>query len=145
MKNWIKIFIVVAVIGLAGLAYVWFFVYNKAHQDIEKSTPDFVVTADDCYTHYSQGQNTELKNYTGSVIQIRGTPSLIENNDSLLVVVFVFNNGMFGDEGIRCTLLPSYNKKAQNIDLTKIITIKGYCSGYNDTDVILEQCSIINN
>ena len=145
MRNWIKIIIVIAGIGIAGLAYVWFFVYNKPHRNIEKSTPDFVITASDCYQHYVEGQNTEIKNYTGKVLQITGIPSSIESNDSLMVVVFVFNNGMFGDEGIRCTLLPSYNKMAQNINLTEMLTIKGYCSGYNDSDVIIEQCSIIRD
>ena len=135
--------IVIAGIGFAGLVYIWFFIYNKPHQNIEQSTPDFVITANDCYQHYVEGKNTELKNYTGNILQINGIPTSIESNDSLMVVVFVFNNGMFGDEGIRCTLLPSYNKLAQNINLTETITIKGYCSGYNDTDVIIEQCSII--
>ena len=135
--------IVVAGIGIAGLTYIWFFVYNKPHRNIEQSTPDFVVTANECYQHYVEGQNTELKNYTGNILQINGIPASVESNDSLIVVVFVFNNGMFGDEGIRCTLLPSYGEKAKNISLIEILTIKGYCSGYNDTDVILEQCSII--
>ena len=145
MKNWIKILIIAAGIGIAGLAYIWFFVYNKPHRNIEKSKPDYVISAGACYQHYSEGQNTEMKNYTGSVLQISGIPSSIENSDSLMVVVFVFNNGMFGDEGIRCTLLTSYSKLAQNINLTETITIKGYCSGYNDTDVIIEQCSIIKD
>jgi len=143
MKKWFKIIVVTAIIGIGGLAYIWFFVYNKPHQNIEKSTPDFVISSSKCYNSYTDENNTGLSDYTGKVLQITGIPSSIESNDSLVVVVFVFNQGMFGDEGIRCTMLPSHADKSKNINLLVPITIKGYCSGYNDTDVVLEQCSII--
>jgi len=145
MKNWIKILLVGAVIGIGSIVYIWFFVYNKPHKNIEKSTPDYIITANECYNQYAENQNTELVVYTGKVLQITGTPTSVENTDSLTVITFVFNEGVFGDEGIRCTLLSSYNEIAENLNLSEFITIKGYCSGYNDTDVILEQCSIINN
>lgn len=145
MKTWVKVSVVIALLGIMLLSYIWFFVYNKPHKNIEVSTPDYVITATDCYNHYAEGRNTELKNYTGKILQISGIPTSVENTNSLMIVVFVYNNGMFGDEGIRCTLLPAYNKVAQKINLQSTLTIKGYCSGYNETDVILEQCSIINN
>jgi hypothetical protein len=50
---------------------------------------------------------------------------------------------MFGDEGIRCIMLQNQNKKLQGFASQDIITIKGYCTGYNDTDVIIEKASII--
>ena len=144
MSTRLKILIVFLLLGIGTFVYVWFFVYNKPHKDIERSKPDYVLLASDLYDHYSNGLNTEIKNYNGKVLQISGVPSYVENNDSLTVVVFVFNSGMFGDEGIRCTLLPSYSAKAGNLNLEDKLEIKGYCSGYNDTDVILEQCSIID-
>ena len=145
MKKWFKILLVAFIIGIAGLAYIWFFVYNKSHQNIEKTTPDFVISSTECYNHYVDGNNSEIKNYTGKVLQIEGIPTKIESDDSLVVVVFVFNEGMFGDEGIRCTLLNSHLEKTKNLDLSKPLIIKGYCSGYNDTDVILEQCSVVSD
>ena len=27
----------------------------------------------------------------------------------------------------------------------KDVTIKGFCSGYNDTDIIMEKCSVVNS
>jgi len=143
MKKWIKILLIAAGLGFAGLLYIWFFVYNKPHQDIEKATPDFVISSKECYNHYINGNNTEQNNYTGKVLQLTGVPSSIEVGDSLVVVVFVFNTGMFGDEGIRCTMLPKHAENTKSMNLTNKVTIKGYCSGYNETDVILEQCSIV--
>lgn len=142
MKNWLKVFALAAVVGIIAIAYMWFFVYNKPHKNIEKAKPDYELTAEDCYNHYYMGKNSEAKNYTGKVLQITGTPTSVEKNDTTSVVVFAFNSGMFGDEGIRCTMLPKYNETAVSQG-SEIITIKGYCAGYNDTDVILEQCSII--
>ncbi len=145
MKNWIKVFVLAAVVGIGVLIYVWFFIYNKPHMNIEKATPDYIISASECYDHYANGNNNETLNYTGKVLQIYGSPSSIEKTDSLTVVVFTFSTGMFGDEGIRCTMLPSYSNEVSNSILSKEISIKGYCSGYNETDVILEQCSIIKN
>ncbi len=143
MKNWLKVFAFAAIIGTIAITYMWFFVYNKPHKDFEKANPDYVISAAECYNHYAKNKNTEEKNYTGKVLQISGTPTSIESNDSTVVVVFAFNNGMFGDEGIRCTLLPSHNERAKELSTTSSVIIKGFCSGYNDTDVVLEQCSII--
>ena len=127
------------------MVYTWFFVYNKPHNNIEKATPDYILSSEDCYFHYKNNENSETNNYTGKVLQLTGLASSVEQSDSLTIVVFVYNNGMFGDEGIRCTMLPKYNNVVENINLKNPITIKGYCSGYNDTDVILEQCSLITN
>jgi hypothetical protein len=50
---------------------------------------------------------------------------------------------MFGDEGIRCAMLPNH---AQNIAsfIGSDVRLKGYCTGFNETDVIMEKCSIVN-
>lgn len=143
MKKLVKIIGVLAVLGILALAYVWFFVYNKPHRDFEKAKADYTLTAGECYQQFAAGTTAE-NGYTGKVLEITGQPSLVENNDSIVVLAFVFNKGMFGDEGIRCTMLPSYNDKILALNLDQGVTIKGFCSGFNGTDVVLEQCSIVN-
>jgi hypothetical protein len=61
-----------------------------------------------------------------------------------LVGVFIFDEGMFGEEGVRCTMLDSQNEKMDKDHAGTEVRVKGYVTGYNDTDVILEKCSIIN-
>ena len=73
-----------------------------------------------------------------------GKLSKIEASDSLVTAVFVFGQGDFGDEGIRCSMLPKYSFEAGKLQPDGEIKVKGYCTGYNETDVILEKCSIIN-
>jgi len=70
--------------------------------------------------------------------------SKIETADSLVIAVFVFNQGDFGDEGIRCTMMKKFNDEANRLQPDGEIIVKGYCTGFNETDVILEKCSLIN-
>lgn len=145
MKNWLKVFAFAALVAILAIAYMWFFIYNKPHKNIEKAIPDYVISAQECYNHYANGENNDDKNYTGKVLQLVGVPTSIESNDSTAVIVFAFNSGMFGDEGIRCTMLDTYKDKSLELKTNESVTIKGFCSGYNETDVILEHCSIITN
>jgi hypothetical protein len=78
------------------------------------------------------------------VIQITGRINKVESVDSLTIAVFILDEGMFGDEGIRCSMLPNHSEKTHSLE-GKTTTIKGYLTGYNDTDVILENCSIIDS
>lgn len=140
MKKLVKVIGVLAILGILAATYGWFFVYNKPHVNYEKAEPDVALSAKECYQAFSDESTENL----GKILLINGLPTAIEQQDSLVIVVFAFNQGMFGDEGIRCTMLPNHNKKALTLDFSKEIKIKGICQGYNGTDVILEHCSIIN-
>lgn len=144
MKKLIKIGTALALLGIIAVVYVWFFVYNKPHRDYEKAEADYHVSAETCFNQYASGSD-ESRQYLGKVLQVEGIPSSIESTDSTVIVVFAFNSGMFGDEGIRCTMLPNHHDQARKIDLSENISIKGHCTGYNGTDVILDQCSLVTN
>lgn len=144
MKKILKIGAGLAVVGILAALYVWFFVYNKPHRDYEKADADFVISAEACYNHYASNTK-DSQQYLDKVLQVHGIPSVIESTDSTVIVVFAFNSGMFGDEGIRCTMLPNQFDQTRNLTLAENISIKGYCTGYNGTDVILEHCSLVTN
>lgn len=141
MKRFIKIIVVLFVAGVLAAAYVWFFVYNKPHRDFEKAKPVIVESARQCYQNFKANPRASE---SGKVIELYGLPAGIEHSDSLVVVVFAFQKGMFGNEGIRCTVLPNFRKATTELSLHDTLYIKGFCSGYNGTDVILEDCSIIH-
>ncbi len=142
MKKYKKILGIALVAFIMVVAYVWFFVYNKPHRNIEKAKADYELSAEVAYHTFHSGDPVQAKEYQGKVIQLTGQASHIESGDSLMVLVFVFEEGMFGDEGIRCSFLPKYNQQLASLDLSKEIIVKGYCAGYNETDVIMEQCSL---
>lgn len=139
MKKLMKIVGILVIVGILAATYGWFFVYNKPHKNYEKAKPQAVLSATDCFESFTGNGNT----LTGQVLQIEGALSYVEEQDSMVIVVFVFNEGMFGDEGIRCTMLPKYNEAALAMNSSNKIDIKGLCTGYNGTDVILEHCSFV--
>lgn len=143
MKKWFKIIGGLAVIGILAALYVWFFVYNKPHRDYEKAEPDHIVAAEELYYSYKQDKVLSDSMFAGTVVQINGNLDKVETVDTTVTVVFAFEKGMFGDEGIRCILLPGKHLVLKEYNKGDPIHIKGYCTGYNDTDVILENASIV--
>jgi len=141
MKKAIKITGALFLIAVLAATYVWFFIYNEPHRNFEKAKPVIVESARQTYQNFKANPRAAE---AGKVIEIYGLPAGVEHSDSLAVVVFAFQKGMFGNEGVRCTLLPNYRKEALKMSIRDTVYIKGFCSGYNGTDVILEDCSIIH-
>jgi hypothetical protein len=142
-KIQIKATIALFLVGLISAALVYRFVINKPHQDFEKARPAFIVSAADLFNSFRSGREEAEKKYNGQIVMLNGQLDKIETSDSLVTGVFIFSQGMFGEEGIRCTMLPNHSSNLKAITEGSEIRLKGYLTGYNDTDVILEQCSII--
>lgn len=140
MNNWIKLGIVLLILVIVAVI-IGLRMYFKPHPDYEKAEAKFTMSANRLYNEFKTGQEGASKKYNGLVIAIDGTLGKVETADSLVVAVFVFNTGDFGDEGIRCTLLPDFNDKAKKLTPGSLVSIKGYCTGFNGTDVIMEKCS----
>jgi len=104
----------------------------------------FSLPAKELYTAYTTNKTESEKKFNGKVIALTGTLKKIETTDSLVIAVFVFNQGVFGNEGIRCTFLPKLNDLGKKLLPDTEIKLKGFCTGFNDTDVILEKCSMLN-
>ncbi len=143
MKKWVIILIVLFILGVVTAFLVYKYVYNKPHPDYEKEKPEFTLDAKLLYDQYKNDKVASQSKYSGKVIQITGNLNKIEDRDSTTIAVFTFSQGDFGDEGIRCTVLPKFNTELKKVKSGDLINIKGYCTGYNDTDVIFEKCSII--
>ena len=142
MKKWILIFVSLLILGVVGGIMGYKFIYNKPHRDFEKAKPDYSLSSEVLFSAFSNSRAEAEKTYNGKVLEIQGTISEIESFDSLTIIVFSLREGMFGDEGIRCTMLPAHNKNAESLAVGTKVTVKGYCTGFNDTDVILEKCTI---
>jgi hypothetical protein len=98
------------------------------------------------YKEFKTNKENAAKLFNGKVIEITGRLSRVESVDTLTIAIFAFKQGMFGSEGIRCTMLKKYSEDAKKLKPDGFIQIKGYCDGLlNETDVILEHCSLIYN
>jgi len=142
-KNILKAAIALFTIGIISAGLVYQFVINKPHRDYEKAKPAFIVSAADLFDSFRSDREEAEKKYNGQVVMLKGKIDKIEVNESLVTGVFVFEQGMFGDEGIRCTMLPGHSTSLKSLPEGSEVHLKGFLTGYNDTDVILEQCSVI--
>ena len=143
MKTWLKVLIGLAVVGLVAAVLIYFFVYNKPHTDYEKAKPELVLPADELYNAFISDTGSAEETYNGKVLQISGVLDYVEDADGRVFAVFAFGYGMFGPEGVRCTMLDNHAEKIKNISTGTQITVKGFCSGFNDPDVILEHCTLL--
>jgi hypothetical protein len=143
MNKYFKIIGILAVLGIIAALLIYKFIYNKPHRDYEKAKADYTLEASALHAAYVNDKSKADATYTGKVIQISGLMNKTEESDSSLIAIFVFNQGLFGDEGIRCTMLPKFFDLLKNKGSNISVTLKGYCSGYNDTDVIMEKCSVV--
>ena len=136
-----KILVAFLILALMGGVYTYFFMYNKSHPDYENLDADIKITAEQLFTDCKSNGNASL--YTGKILEITGNPTSLEKNDSIYTLVFAFEEGMFGDEGIRVSFLPNYFDQLNDLNLEQQVSLKAFCAGYNETDVILEKASII--
>jgi hypothetical protein len=127
----------------AGIFILFHFVINKPKPDFEKIKPDYSMDAGTFYNEFKSSKVNAHKVYNGKVIEITGKLSKVETADTLTIAVFVFSQGIFGDEGIRCTMLNKFGSEVKNLKPDGTIRVKGYCAGFNDTDVIMEHCTLI--
>lgn len=144
MKIRVKILSGLFIIGVIASVCVYYFVYNKPHPDYEKMEAAFSIPARELYIAYTTQKLESVKKFNGKVLIVSGTLKKIETTDSLVIAVFVFSQGAFGDEGIRGTFLPKLNELGKKLLPGTEIKLKGFCTGFNDTDVILEKCSMLN-
>jgi hypothetical protein len=143
MKKFWKIIGVLAIIGIIAAAGIYKFVYNKPHENYLKLKAEHIRPASQLYTEFASDQTVADALYTGKMVQIDGAIKGIEDLDSMVIAVFSFNQGMFGDEGIRCSFDKSVLDEARELKAGQTVSIKGYCEGYNGTDVIFEHSSLV--
>lgn len=137
-----KLIIALLFMGVLAGLYGYFFMYHKSHPDYEKLSADVKISAEELF---SQCKNeNKSSQYTGRILEISGQAHALENNDGMITLIFEFEEGMFGSEGVRVTFLTQYNQEVLGLDLNTKIKIKAYCTGYNGTDVVLEKASLIN-
>lgn len=132
-----------AVVGIVAAALMYRFVYNKPHPDFEKARPEHMVAASELFDSYRNDRLAAEERYNGRIVLISGRLDTIESAEAMVTAVFVLDQGMFGDEGIRCVMLPGHEKKLLPHMIGSPVRLKGYVTGYNDADVILEHCSVV--
>lgn len=142
MKKNILISVSVLLVLFIAIISVYFYV-NKGHPNYGNLKAEYTLESKQLYDTFKKDSKASATMYNGKMIELSGAISKVEASDTLVTLVFTFSQGMFGDEGVRCTMLPNDIQKAKLIKTGETIKVKGICQGFNDTDVVLEKCSLI--
>lgn len=142
MKRWIKFLFLLIGIGFLGAIAGYFFVYNKPHPDYLKKKPEFTLTASALHEAYRNDASAASTKYNGKMLAVEGELNDLEKHEDLIIAFFIVAEGMFGPEGVRVSLLPDQDIEDVSKRINSMITIKGFCTGFNDPDVILEHGSL---
>ncbi len=144
MKKLLKIGLILSVIGIIAAVLVWKFYVNKPHEDIDNATPAYTLSTEEIWKQYTSDLKNADSLYTGKVIELSGSLSRVDKNDSLVSVIFVMAaDSMFGDKTIGCQMYKKHNDEAAALAVGAIVKLKGFCTGYNDTDLIFNKCSLV--
>jgi hypothetical protein len=142
MKTWLIILIVLFILGIIAGVLGYVFIYNKPHRDFAAAKPVLHLTAAELYDAFISDPEGSNEKFAGKIIQVEGSLDNFEESGELVILVFTFDDGAFGPEGVRCTVLPEVNERARNIQIGDYIKIKGLCTGFTG-DVIMDKCSIV--
>lgn len=137
-----KLIIVLLFIGVFAGVYGYFFMYHKSHPDYENLSADVKISAAELFRQCKNENNSS--EYTGKILEISGKAHALENNEGMITLIFEFEEGIFGSEGVRVSFLPQYSQEVMDLNLNTNIKLKAFCTGYNGTDVVLEKASFIN-
>ena len=143
MNNMLKISLVAAFFLLIIGLIFGLLMFNKKRPDYGSMKADHVVTVEKLFRDYKNDQLYSNKYYAGKIVQVSGVMTSFEDMDSVCVAVFALEEGMFGDEGVRCSIKSDHFIKARKLKKGQQVKIQGLCSGFNDPDVLLEECAII--
>ena len=133
MKKWVKIVLIIAVIGLLGASAVVYYVYNKPHRDVAKEKA-VQLTAQNLYDAFRTNEPEANKLYLDKAIELTGeVADMSTNQDGKAVVNFKTNDPLVV---INCT----FKENPGSLQPGQTITFKGICTGYiPDANVVINE------
>lgn len=132
MKKILPLLLIAVLVG----AFVGYKMYNKPHQNIEKTASDIKVTATQLFEEYEANEANSNKKYLDKIVEVTGTVQEVKKNDDGTVSINLEGGMMFG---VRCNLDPLTKHKRTDFKPNEKITLKGKCTGML-MDVVLERC-----
>jgi hypothetical protein len=138
MKLYLKIAIIVIVlIGLVG-AGTGFYLFNKKHQDLLKTRPDFIVSSIDLQKEFETDESAATARYVNKIIEVSGIVGAVKSGEEDILSVSLSTGSDFS--AVICT----FHSKTDPSTFIKgsQVAIRGECSGFL-MDVLLNNCVIV--
>jgi hypothetical protein len=133
MKKWVRIVLVIFVIGLLAAAGVVYYVYNKPHRDVSKEQ-GVKLTAQGLYDAFRTDEAAANTLYLDKAIELTGEVADVSTNqDGKRVVNFKTSDPLVV---INCT----FKDHPGELNPGQSITFKGICTGYiPDANVVINE------
>jgi hypothetical protein len=139
MKKNLKIFLGIGLIlALVGF-YIAYRMWNKPHADAAE-LQGIPVTAAELVQAFENDEASANTKYIGKVLEVSGTVSSINDQDSLVFVNLSYPEAMMG--GVQVSVDARSAGEARNLKEGEQTTFKGFCNGYL-MDVILKDAVLI--
>jgi hypothetical protein len=139
MKLYIKIILGVvvflAVAGIGGALYM----FNMEHKDLNKTKPDFVISAVDLQKAFENNETAATARYVKKVLEVSGVVESIKSVEGNVLNVTLKSGSELSS--VICT----FPAAADQPKLTSgsEVKVRGECSGYL-MDVLLNNCVLVN-
>ena len=143
MNKYLKIFLILALVGGIVGGSVVYYVFNKPHRDVEGEAPTFTMAAEDFYNDYNADEEAGNTKYLNQVIQVNGAIADITKDGVEMTIIL--NNDM---EGVSCALdsaaVVNNHDMLENLEIGDDITLKGKCDGFDMImGIVLTKCFVI--
>ena len=135
-----KVVLIFLIVGLITGSYIYFTIYNMDHPDIENLEPNYKISGMALFSEFEKDASAASLKYNGKILEISGKVHEIERKDSVVIAIYQFKVGEYGYHGIRCVFNKKETEGVESLEDFRSFRIKGHCSGYNGTDVIIEKC-----
>lgn len=132
-------------LAVGAAIYLWFFVYNKPHRDIESAAPDFTLEASALIGEFDASDTASDRKFSDKVIQFSGALKKTETADTTVTLIFDYGTGHI----ITAQVLPKYKNQMEGLNPGATVTVKGLYNGFlaGDTlfglpgSILLNKCS----
>jgi hypothetical protein len=133
MRKWVKVLLIMIVIGLLGASAIVYYVYNKPHRDVSKEK-GVQLSAQNLYDAFRTNEAEANKLYLDKAIELTGEVANVSTNqDGKVVVDFKTNDPLVV---INCT----FKENPGSLTPGQTITFKGICTGYiPDANVVINE------
>ena len=131
-----KLFVFLLLAGLVG-GGIAYYLYNKPHEDISTSTPDFVLFPSTLANAFDENEEEANTLYLDKIIELKGKVREIAEDGSVKSLILETGNPI---TGVLCEFQDQ--EMIANIKAGDAVSVRGICSG-KLTDVVLVRCILI--
>jgi tRNA_anti-like len=143
MKKFLKVILILFIIGLIFGFGVYMYVFHKPHRNLANEKPAFTLTASELLKQFSAREDSAYKVYGDKALQVSGKIADITKKGNDITFVLEDQNS-----GVSCSFDSAYcvvNKAI--IDGLKSgdeVKLKGKCDGYDPImGVVLTRCVLV--